>query len=125
MAKLVHNHILDYGLARLAASGNMMMACSTQPTTYNQAAVGGAYALADCPLTATSYTIADDTSGRKITIAARTGITVDQSGTFGHVAILNTTASLLLYVTTGTSQVLTAGNTIDYPAWKISIADPT
>jgi hypothetical protein len=34
-------------------------------------------------------------------------------------------ASALLYVTTCTSQALTAGNTVTVPAWDIEIADPS
>jgi len=33
--------------------------------------------------------------------------------------------SVLYYVTTCTSQALTSGNTVNFPAWDIEIADPS
>jgi hypothetical protein len=48
---------------------------------------------------------------------------VDTTGTATHVALCDGTN--LLYVTTCTSQALTAANTVNFPSWKIEIADPT
>ena len=123
MAKLVADAVLDAALQYLEDNVIEMIACSTQPTTYAEATT--TYALADVVLAPSDFTgpANGDTSGRKTTINAKTGITVDNSGTFGHVALCS--GSVLLYVTTGTSQVLTAGNTVDFPAWDIEIADPT
>jgi hypothetical protein len=42
-----------------------------------------------------------------------------------HVALADSVNSKLLYVTTCTSQVLTAANTVTVPAWIIQLADPT
>jgi hypothetical protein len=41
------------------------------------------------------------------------------------VAILDTVNSLLLFVTTCTSQALVSGNTVNFPAWDIEVAAPT
>jgi hypothetical protein len=74
--------------------------------------------------TTTDYTVANgDTSGRKITTAAKSGVSVTASGTATHVSLDDGTT--LLYVTTCTSQSLTSGNTVNIPAWKVEIADPT
>ena len=122
MARLVADAVLDAALNYIKNNGVTMTACSTQPTTYAEAT--STYKLADVTIDSADYTgPADHTSGRKLTVNAQTGITVDSSGTYGHVAICS--SDTLLYVTTGTSQVLTAGNTVDFPAWVISIADPT
>jgi hypothetical protein len=124
MAKLVHDDVLDGALNIIKNNCTRMVACSTQPTTYTEANV--TYALADVTMTGTDFTAANgDTSGRKLTVAAKTAVTVDASGTFGHVALLDVSTTKLLYVTTGTSQALTAGNTCDFPAWDIEIADPS
>ena len=122
MAKAVHDNVLDGAFAVLD-DGNIMTACSAQPTTRAEAIT--TFALADVALTpGTDFTKANgDTSGRKCTIAAKAGVTVDTSGTATHVAICDGTN--LLYVTTCTSQALTAGNTVSFPAWKVEIADPT
>lgn len=124
MAKSVHDDVLDGALNIIKNNCTRMVACSTQPTTYTEA--NATYALADVTMTSTDFTAANgDTSGRKLTIAAKSGVTVDASGTYQHVALLDVTNSKLLYVTTGTSQSLTSGNTVNFPAWKIEIADPT
>lgn len=103
---------------------NIMHVCSGEPANYAGIA---AVSLADVALTPdTDFTKANgDTSGRKVTVAAKTGVTVDNSGTATHIAIARTTDSTLRYVTQCTSQVLTAGNTVNVPAWDIEVADPT
>lgn len=103
---------------------NIMHVCSAEPANYAGIA---AVSLADVALTPdTDFTKANgDTSGRKVTIAAKNTVTVDNSGTATHIAIARTTDSTLRYVTTCTSQALTAANTVNIPAWKIEVADPT
>lgn len=124
MAKTVHDDVLD-GAFDVLDQGNLQIACSAQPTTRTEAVT--TYALADVALTVnTDYTKANgDTSGRKVTVAAKSGALIDTSGTATHIAIVDGTR--LLYVTTCTSQALTANgsNTVNFPAWDIEIADPT
>jgi len=124
MAKTVHDDVLD-GAFLVLDDGNIMTACSAQPTTRTEAVT--TYALADATMTpVTDYTKANgDTSGRKCTIAAKSGILIDTSGTATHVAICD--ATRLLYVTTCTSQALTANgsNTVNFPVWDVEIADPS
>jgi hypothetical protein len=124
VAKYVHDDVLDGALNIIKNNCTRMVACSSQPTTYAEG--NATYALADVTMTGADFTNADGTvSGRKTTVGAKSGVTVDNSGTFGHVALLDVSNSKLLYVTTGTSQVLTAGNTVDFPAFKIEIRDPS
>lgn len=122
MAKIVHDTVLD-GAFDILDQANLMIACSAQPTTRTEAVT--TYALADVAMTINSdYTKANgDTSGRKVTVAAKSSVTVDTSGTATHVALVD--ATNLLYVTTCTSQALTSGNTVNFPAWDVEIADPT
>ena len=65
-----------------------------------------------------------DTSGRKITVAAKSSVPIDVSGTATHIALHDGTT--LRFVTTCTSLALTAGagNTVNFPTWKDEIADP-
>lgn len=102
-----------------------MVVCSAEPTTYAEA--NATYALADAAMTGGDFTKANgDTSGRKVTVAAKTGNLIDASGTATHVALIKTGDTTLRYVTTCTSQALTANgsNTVNTPAWDIEIADP-
>lgn len=122
MAKSVHNDVLD-GAFDVLDQANLMIACNAEPTTRTEAVT--TFALADVAMTVnTDYTKADgDVSGRKCTIAAKSGVTVDTTGTATHIALVDGTR--LLYVTTCTSQALTAANTVSFPAWKVEIADPS
>jgi hypothetical protein len=124
MAKTVHDDVLD-GAFDVLDQANLMIACSAQPTSRTEAVT--TYALADVAMTVnTDYTKANgDISGRKVTVAAKSTVLIDTSGTATHVALVDGTR--LLYVTTCTSQALTANgsNTVNFPAWDIEIADPT
>lgn len=124
MGKSVHDDVLDGALNILKNNVTRMTACSAEPTTYTEG--NTTYALADVTLASGDFTNANgSTSGRKTTIAQKTGVTVDSSGTATHIALLDVTNSKLLYVTTCTSQALTAANTMTFNSWKIEIADPT
>lgn len=126
MAKAVHDDVLDGALNIVKNNCTRMTACSSQPTTYTEG--NSTYALADVTMASGDFTHANgDTNGRKTTVAAKSSVLIDTSGTATHVALLDVTNSKLLYVTTCTSQALTANgsNTVNFPAWDIEIADPT
>ena len=124
MAKAAPDAFMDAAFDWLDQA-DLQVVCSAQPTTYTEAVT--TYALADVAMTPnTDYTKADgDTSGRKVTVAQKTEVTVDTSGTATHVALVSTGDTTLRYVTTCTSQAVTAGNTITVPAWDIELRDPT
>jgi len=124
MAKTVLDAVLDAALNYVKTNGTRLCVCSTQPTTYTEAIT--TYKLAIKTIASGDYTgPADDTSGRKVTVNQQAAITVDTGGTANFVAIADSGASALLFVTTCTAQVLTSGNTVTVPAWKINIQDPT
>lgn len=122
MGKSVHNDVLD-GAFDVLDQADLMTVCSAEPTTRTEAVT--TFKLADVAMTPnTDFTKADgDTSGRKVTVASKSGVAVDSTGTATHVALVDGTR--LLYVTTCTSQPLTSGNTANFPAWKVELADPT
>lgn len=68
---------------------------------------------------------AGDTSGRKVTVAAKNGVSVSTTGTATHIALTRTSDTSVRYVTTCTSQSLTSGNTVNIPAWKVEIQAPS
>lgn len=124
MARYVHDDVLDAALNVIKTNADKQVICSQQPTTYAEAAT--TYMLAEVAMTGTDYTIADgDTTGRKITVGTKTGASVTNSGTGTHVALIDTVGSRLLFVTTMTSQALTASNPITFNSWTDTIADPT
>lgn len=124
-AKSVNDIVLD-GALDVIATCTRMTACNAEPTTYTQG--NATFALADVTMAGGDFTKANgDTSGRKVTVGAKSGVLIDTSGTATHVALLRVSDTVLLYVTTCTSQALTANgsNTVNFPAWDIEIADPT
>jgi hypothetical protein len=120
MAKFTHDDVLDAALDKIATA-TRMVACSGQPANFAGIA---AVALADVTLDGGDFTQANgDTSGRKVTVAAQNGVEVDATGTANHIALDD--GSILLHVTTCTSQSLTDGNTVNFPAFDIEFADVT
>ncbi len=70
------------------------------------------------------WTIANgDTSGRKLTLTQQADVSITGTGTALHIVI--SLASVILAITTCTSQALTSGGTVTIPAFDIEIADPT
>lgn len=128
MAKRVGAMVLDAALNYIKNNCNRMTACSQEPTTYTEG--NTTYNLAQQAMVSGDFTVAAGDGGgtsRKVTVAAKSGVSVTGAGTQNatHVALLNTTGSELLYVTTCTQQALTNGNTVNFPSWKIEIASPT
>ena len=124
MAKTVHNDVLDAALDKIATCTEYNV-CSAQPTTRVEAIT--TYSLANAVLVAGDgggdYVIADgDADGRKVTISEQLAIVIDASGTALFIALSD--GVNLLYVTTCTSQELTAAGTVDFPAWDAELADP-
>lgn len=105
---------------------DVMHVCSTLDGTPTYAEIVAA-SLASVAMTPnTDFTKADgDTSGRKVTVAAKNGVSVTASGTANHIALVTVSGTVVRYVTTCTSQALTSGNTVNIPAWDIEIADAT
>jgi len=122
MAKSVNNLVLD-GAFEVLDICDAISACTAEPTTRAEAAT--TFALVNAVMIPTTdYIKANgDTSGRKVTMAQKAAQAIDTSGTATHIALYD--ATTLYYVTTCTSQALTAGGTVTFPAWDIEIADPT
>lgn len=120
-----HKYISGQAVTPDTTNDRDLCVCSAQPTTRTEAIT--TYMLAKTTLVkGTDFTIADDPVspyGRKVTTAQKAGVSVTNNGTALFVAICDGTN--LLIVTTCTSQVLTAGNTITIPAFKAQIGDPT
>ena len=125
MAKATPDAGLDQMADDIIATVTRQVVCSAQPTTYAEA--NSTFALADVTVDSGDFTKANgDTSGRKLTVAAQSGVLIDTSGTATHIALLDVSGTALKYVTTCTSQALVANgtNTVNIPAWDIEVADP-
>jgi len=120
MAKKCDDSVLDGALTVIDSNMSAVHVNTAEPA---DRAAAIADSLATVAVDGTDGTIANgDTSGRKLTIAQQADLSITSSGTATHIAVIS--ASLLLYVTTCTSQALTSGGTVTIPAWDIEIADP-
>lgn len=122
MGKSANDAIMDAALNETKTNATQIHVCATEPTTRTQAVTTNN--LASGALVTGDFTLANgDTSGRKSTCAAQTGLSITSTGTADHIAV--TDATRLLVVTTCTSQALTSGGTVDVAAWDQEIGDPT
>lgn len=122
MGKAQNDDMLDAALNYLRLNVTRVCVCSAQPTTYTEAIT--TYELADVTVDSADFTLANgDTSGRKVTIGEQTGVSVDNNGDPSHIALVSVADTTLRYVTTCAGDTLTAGGTVDLPAWDVEIAD--
>lgn len=123
MAKSVNNLVLDAALDYLATNGTRYDICATEPATY--AAATTTNSLGNTTLAGGDYVKADgDVSGRKVTVAAKAGVSITATGTADHVAITNGVDTLLYVTTLASGQPVTSGNTADIGAFPIELRDP-
>lgn len=121
MPKAVSNDVLD-GSLNVVRSATRMVALGGEPATYAAADSGK---LAEATLATGDFILgAGDISGRKVSIAAKSGMTVLANGTANHVALLDPGTSRLLYVTTCPAQALVTGGVVSIAGWSIEIGAP-
>jgi hypothetical protein len=129
MAKFADDGIMDAALDNLINNADKLVVCAGQPANYSDATTdtgSGGNALGETAIGTGDFTKANgDTSGRKVTVAAQSGISVDVDGTADHVAIIDDTNTTLKLVTTlSSSQSVSAGGTMDTDAFDEEIEDP-
>ena len=94
MGKKADDTVLD-GLLNVIDNATRMVVTSAEPANFAGIA---AVALADVTLDGSDFTDANgDTSGRKVTVAAQNGVTVDASGTATHPARDTCAASMVSF----------------------------
>lgn len=125
MAKTVDQNVQDAALNDIKNNANKLVVLSAQATTYAEA--NATFMLANLVIASGDFTLAaGDVSGRKVTIGAKNGITVSNSGTATHIAVIDTTNSRVKAQTTCTSQAINTGGTVDVPSYKVlEVQNPT
>lgn len=123
MAALFDDTVLNAALDTID-NGNALHICSgAQPA--NRAAVIS-QSLADTTLASGDFTDADHpTSGRQVTVAAKSAVAVDVTGTPTFYCVVDATLLLAMTEVDPASPSLTSGSTVDIPAVVFSVADPT
>jgi len=120
--KWANDDVMDAALDEIATSV-MLRVCSGSSSPADRAAAIAA-TLASVTIDSGDFSKADgDSSGRKITVAQQSDISITASGDATCVTLDDGT--LLQYVTTCTTQSLTSGGTVTAPAWDVEIGDPS
>ena len=121
MGKFASSDVLD-GSLNIVGGATRMVALNGQPATYAAAFAGR---LTEAVMTPADFALAaGDVSGRKVNIAARSGLAVLAAGTADHIALLDIAGSRLLYVTTCPAQALVPGGVVSIAGWSVEIAAP-
>ena len=121
MPKFASTDVLD-GSLNVVRTATRMVAVNGQPASFAAADAGR---LAEAPLTSADFTLAaGDISGRKVSVAAKSGLAVIAAGTADHVALLDGVGNRLLYVTTCPAQAVVAGGTVSIAGWAVEIGAP-
>lgn len=132
MARFITDNAFDAQLDHIIDNGDTLHVCETAPTTYSDAVTalgtGTGKSLGSVSLSGIDYAkAAGDTDGRKMTVAAQTGISITTPGgasqTADHVAIVDTTGTELLFVTSMPAQAVTSGGTVDLDAFSHTARD--
>jgi hypothetical protein len=120
--KWANDDVMDAALDEIATSV-MLRVCSGSSSPADRAAAIAA-TLASVTIDSGDFSKADgDSSGRKVTVAQQSDISITASGDATCVTLDDGT--LLQYVTTCTTQSLTSGGTVTAPAWDVEFGDPT
>lgn len=121
MGKSISDTVYDAALDRVALA-NTMYLCNGEPSTYAEVLSNS---LGSVSIDTTDFSNANgDTSGRKTTVAAQTGISVTRTSTLDHVALVDS-AQILLAVTTHAATAITSGDSRNSAAFDLELRDPT
>ena len=125
--KWVSDAVLDAALSYISANADQLSVCTDlgSSPTYSTATTAGTRLAIKTGMTSGDFTGPAAGSQRQLTVNQQATLSVTNSGTAANVALTKSSGSVLLYMTTCTSQVLTSGNTVTVPSWVISIASPT
>ena len=131
ISKYANDLMMDAALSWVKTNGVKMYVCtasisSASAVSYTKitstAALTGAISISSLASVALAT---GDVSGRKLAVPEKASVTVTASGTAARVCLVNSSGSVVTYVTTCTSQALTSGNTVTIPTWDIEVADPS
>ncbi|MFD2207215.1 hypothetical protein [Kiloniella antarctica] len=123
MGAYASNNWLDASPNYAKNNADKMVVCNAQPESYATAV--GANALADVAMVSGDFTLSSSGDDRRLTVAAKSSVPVDATGTATHIALVDTSTSELIIVTTTTSQAITSGGSVDIPEWTIDNKTPT
>jgi hypothetical protein len=126
MAKWVAASVLDNGINQIKNNATRMCLIKAYAAADSYATVAGNI-IAEAAMTSTDYTLSSVGNDRRATTATKSIAASASSGASPnlHVAFIDA-ATNVLWVTDETSdQVVTSGNTVNFPALTYTSAQPT
>ncbi len=120
--RLIADAVLDAALQYIADNAERMVTLNTGVDLYSEVA---AATLSSVAMTSGDFTLAAGLiSGRRFTVAAKTGISITATGTGSHLALVDDTNSAILLMVPTSLVPLTSGNTHNIGTWMHEFASP-
>lgn len=128
MAKWVNADVLDNGINNIKTNANKQVLLKAYTAGDAYATVNATNNIGEVAMASGDYTLAAAGSNRTLTTAAGKSATASANSGAGpdlHIAFVDTVASKVLWVTDETSnQVVTAGNTVNFPSLVYTAQQP-
>lgn len=128
MAKFVHPDVLDLGINDIKVNANSLRLIKAYAANDSYATVTG-NSIAAVAMATGDYTLGSSGNNRTLTTASGKSATAsDNSGATPnlHLAFIDTVNSKVLWVTDETTdQVITSGNTVNFPSVVYTSNQPT
>ncbi len=127
MAKWVRSGVLDNGLNDIKTNATKMLLIKAYSAADSYATVVG-NKVAEATMTSTDYTVASSGSNRTLTVASgKTGSATANSGATPdlHIAFTDGSANVIWVTDETSDQVVTSGNTVNFPAPVYTSNQPT
>ena len=119
MPRFQNDLMLDAALDWLIANSVARWALSVDATTYGSAVSAK---LASVTISSAQFTKANgDVSGRKVTVAVVSAVSVTTQGSATHFALVNPTGSVLTYLVPASVKLLPAASEVTFGAFDIEI----
>ena len=126
MAKYVSADVLDGGLNAIRNSAVRMLLLKAYTAGDSYATVTG-NAISEVTMASGDYTLSGaDGAARVLTVSAKSGTAFANSGATPdlHIAFTDSTSKVLLVTDETTDQVVTSGNTVNFPILTYTSAQP-
>ena len=121
MPRFQDDLMLDAALDWLKDNTTARWALASSVTTYGSAVTEK---LASATVVSTMFTkAAGDVSGRKVTVAVVSAVSVTTQGSATHYALVHPTSSRLCYMVPASVKLLPAGSEVTFGAFDIEIED--
>lgn len=126
MAKYVHSDVLDGGLNAIRNGAIRMLLLKTYMPTDSYATVTG-NAICEVTMASGDYALTGaDGAARILSVSAKSGAAFANSGAMPdlHIAFTDSVSKVLLVTDETSNQVITSGNTINFPSLTYTSSQP-